>query len=171
MWEVAGPYLADYWTSIAALLGFAFAVCVKASFDFHYGFRIVKWFRWLPVRWLFQEKPASLGGSWSHVWEHDGETHREIADRHGNSDLYQLGRYVCCDHYAPGVKYEFFGVIRGGYVTGIWYDSKTNLGYSGSFHLRIVSEKNLKGSWIGHSSSSNPGEIDGNLWTWTKNAR
>ena len=162
-------FILNNWATLAAPFGFLVALAVKASFDFHCGYFVVKWFRWFPVRWLFQERIPSIGGSWSHVWLFDGDSHKNIEERHDNSDLYQLGPYVCCEHYASGVKYRFFGRIRGGYVSGLWFDEKSNLGYSGAFQLRVVTEKSLIGNWIGHSTKSNPGEINGNRWVWSRN--
>jgi hypothetical protein len=164
-------FFVNNWALIATAFGFLIAVLVKTAFDFHFGLWIVRLFYWVPVRWLFQEKIPNLHGSWSHIWHHVGSTHKDDELHHDNSALYQLGRYVCCKHYADGVLYEFFGIIRGGFISGIWFDPKSPLGYSGAFHLRIVSEKSLRGHWIGHSVHSHPSEIQGNTWIWTKNSK
>jgi hypothetical protein len=162
--------LADiYLPFILSLIGYLFAVLVKASLDLQYGILIVRLFHWVPVRSLFRDKPPNLRGSWSHIWSFNGASHSTDVSRHDNSTLYQLGPYVSCDHYADGVLYKFFGKIRGGFIAGTWYDPKDSLGYSGAFHLRIVTEEKLIGNWIGHSVHNKPGEMNGNTWIWTKN--
>lgn len=63
-------------------------------------------------------------------------------------------------------KYYIFGEMIDRKIIGHWRDIESPLGYFGSFELTIVSNKKIKGFWIGHSNE-NPNKINFHPWTFT----
>lgn len=120
--------------------------------DLRTGIWIVRLFWWLPVRWLFRDKPPFLAGRWESTWESGGSwQYKSPTDRHSHPEVKQLGRYVYATYIARGRSNSYFGRIVGGYVIGEWFDAGDPRGYFGAYQLRIVDSERLEGMWIGHS--------------------
>ena len=151
------------------LIPFFLGVILKIILDFNLAFVIVKYFHWLPVRWLFRTKPENISGDWTQLWENNvSEKYEEVAGRKSSLKLKQFGKYIYGEFRANNdEEYFVFGEIIGRNIVGKWGDKKNELGYFGSYELRIIDSKNIGGIWLGHSNSQ-PNIINHNKWTWTK---
>ena len=155
--------------TLGLFAGFLLAIFIKMLLDFHLAVGVVKYFWWIPVRSVFRRKTPDLSGSWNQLWETESPDFATVTDRHGTTTLRQFGNYCYAEHYSKGVKYSVFGRIKSGYFSGEWYDSKSELGYFGTFQLRIVTPNDMRGSWSGFSTENSPGDIKSHIWKWTKN--
>jgi hypothetical protein len=154
------------WSS--ALIGaspFLVVLVLKLLLDLRLAQVAVKYLYWVPVRNWFREKPPQLRGTWELIWASGGAASFEKdVDRHGHTKLRQLGSFVYAEFYSQSVLYAFFGQIKDGYVVGDWYDVKDPHGYFGAFQVEIVTSKELRGSWLGHSKSSRAIRSDSLSW-------
>jgi hypothetical protein len=152
-----------------SLIPFFLGIILKTILDFNLAFVIVKYFHWLPVRWLFRTKPENITGDWTQVWENNvSEKYEEAAGRKSSLKLKQFGKYVYGEFRVNNdEEYFVFGEIIGRNIVGKWGDKKNELGYFGSYELRIIDSKNISGIWLGHSNSQ-PNIINHNKWTWKK---
>lgn len=138
------------------------------------------------ARATFRDRPISISGTWEQTWELDikksTSTSEEEKKKYDNgilkspsiTKIKQLGRF-CYAEFTDNSKtkeetYIFWGKIEGQYVYGQWYnkatDRKNNLGYFGSFQLKIKSADEMSGLWIGHSE--NDSKINTGVWSWKK---
>lgn len=154
------------WWSIGAVAApFLLLLVLRLLLDMRLAQIAVKYLYWLPVRNYFREKPLQLGGTWEHIWAAGGSAgYARDTDRHGHSRLRQLGSYVYAEVYSQAILYAFFGQIQKGYVVGNWYDVHDGSGYFGVFQLEIVSAKELRGLWLGHSKQSRVIRSDSSSW-------
>jgi len=158
------------WGSVlTASAGFIVGLIVKTMLDLRLALFVVKYFWWIPIRWLFRQKPVNLSGQWEHTWESGGSpAYVDPRDRHGHPKIRQFGSYCYADFYSQGKTYCFFGKIFGDYIVGEWFDLNDHAGYFGAFQLRIVDSKELDGLWIGHSKTSVAIRADKSVWTKLK---
>ncbi|OCT24838.1 hypothetical protein [Pseudomonas putida] len=142
-------------------------ILVKALLDVRLGHKFVKYLWWLPVRWLFREKPINISGVWEQQWEGAGSNNfsRDI-DRHSYTTIRQLGRFCYAEFYSKSVEYCFFGEIKASYLVGDWYDKNDMYSYFGAFQLRIIDSKSMQGKFLGHSKSTSQVLVD--EWNWSR---
>jgi hypothetical protein len=151
-------------TGIAAPVA---VVLAKTLLDFNLARGLVKYLGVIPFRGIFRDKPPKLAGTWGHAWGSAGSTDFEApADRTHITKLRQFGRYVYGEFEAKGVTYNLLGRIQSGYLVGDWKDSKDELAYFGSFQLRILDGRTMRGKYVGHSKAK--GVVQGDDWHWTK---
>lgn len=144
------------WSAVGTgAISFVVILILKSLLDLKMALISVKYLSFLPVRNIFREKPPKLGGNWEIIWGSGGsERYSAEIDRHGHPDIKQLGSYIYFEFYSQKIKYSFFGRIQSGYTVGDWFDTSDKNGYFGVFQFEIVSSKELRGSWLGHSKSS-----------------
>jgi len=154
---------------LTPLIPFILGIILKTILDFNLAFFIVKYFNWLPVRWLFRTKPENISGEWTQIWTNNtSEKYQEEAGRKSALKLRQFGKYIYGEFRANNdEEYFIFGEIIGRNLIGRWGDKNNDLGYYGSFELRIIDLQNIAGLWLGHSNSQ-PNIINHNEWKWTK---
>lgn len=154
---------------LTPLIPFALGIILKIILDFNLAFFIVKYFHWIPVRWLFRTKPEEISGQWTQLWENDiSDKYQDCAGRKSSLTLKQIGKYIYGEFRANNdEEYFVFGEIIGRNIIGKWGDRKNSLGYYGSYELRIIDRNNIDGIWLGHSNSQ-PNIINHNKWTWTR---
>lgn len=159
--------------------------------DLDIGRSLVKYLSFLNIivsRTTFRDKPISISGAWDQSWELEINKSTSTTDdqkaKYENgilkspsvTKIRQLGRF-CYAEFTDNSEgldkqetYIFWGKIEGQYVYGQWYnkatDRKNNLGYFGSFQLRIISESEMLGLWMGHSK--NDSKINTGDWCWKK---
>jgi hypothetical protein len=154
------------WSS--TLLGaapFLAVLILKLLIDLRLAPTLVRYFHWLPLRNYFREKPPQLRGTWEHTWAAGGSVRYESAtDRHGHSELRQLGSYIYAEFYSQAKRYAFFGQIKNGHVVGDWFDVRDPAGYFGVFQLEIVNSTELRGIWLGHSKEKRTIRSDASIW-------
>ncbi len=141
-------------------------VALRAILDLRLYPYIIKLLSWIPIRGWFREKPPKLSGDWEQQWDSRSAGFQNPTDRHGNARLYQFGRYCYGEFTAKGVRYCMIGRIHNGFLFGDWQASKDELGYFGTFKLRITDSNRMIGKWLGHSKSSL--DINFDDWIWTK---
>lgn len=152
-------------TLIYAVAPFAAVFVLKLLLDLRAAHFLVKYFFWVPLRNYFREKPVSLSGEWEHLWGAGGSAgFAAPVDRHGHTMLRQLGSYCYAEFYSQGIRYAFFGQIKGGYWVGEWFDVQDQAGYYGAFHVEIVSSKQMRGLWLGHSKTNRDIRSDSTEW-------
>lgn len=157
----------DWWKVITAIISFVIGLIVKTLLDYDLAKFIVKYFSWIPVRFIFRQKPPKISGDWEQQWDFAGTVnYLNETERHSYTNIQQIGNYCYCEFYSRNEKYYFFGKITDNYINGKWGDCKDELGYYGSFQLRIVNSKYMEGKWIGHSKTTQ--NILGDKWTWNK---
>lgn len=151
------------------LIPFTIGVILKIILDLNLAYFIVKHFYWLPVRSIFRTKPENISGDWTQIWESSvSDKYQEPASRKSKLKLKQFGKYIYGEFRANNdEEYFVFGEIIGKNIIGKWGDKNNELGYFGSYELRIVDSQNIKGLWLGHSNSK-PDIINSNSWVWTK---
>lgn len=146
--------------------------------------KYLSFLNFIVARTTFRDKPISISGTWEQRWEFDiknSTTATEEQKLQYSNDLYQsksitkirqLGRFCYAEFTSNNdtETYIFWGKIEGKYVYGQWYDKKTdrknNLGYFGSFQLKIKKESEMFGLWIGHAE--NDSKINTGDWYWNK---
>ena len=153
---------------VTAIIAFVLGLIIKTLLDLDLAKFIVKWFYWLPVRFIFRDKPADLSGDWEQIWDFSAidSAFSEITERHSHTEIKQFGSYCYSEFYSGESKYFFFGVISNNYIRGKWGDIKDKFGYHGVFELEIKTSKSLEGKWIGHRKKGKG--IDGDNWIWKK---
>lgn len=154
---------------LTPLIPFALGIILKTILDFNLAFFVVKYFHWMPVRWLFRTKPEIISGQWAQLWENDiSDKYQDKAGRQSSLILKQFGKYIYGEFRANNdEEYFVFGEIIGRNLIGKWGDRKNTLGYYGSYELRIIDSNNIDGIWLGHSNSQ-PNKINHNKWTWKR---
>lgn len=162
---------------------------INCLLDLDFGRVLVKYLGFIHIivsRTTFRDKPISIAGTWEQTWELDiknsssatdeekGKFENGILKSPSITKIKQLGRF-CYAEFTDKSKnkeetYIFWGKIEGQYVYGQWYnkatDRKNNLGYFGSFQLKIKSADEMSGLWIGHSE--NDSKINTGVWSWKK---
>jgi len=151
------------------LIPFALGIILKTILDFNLAHFIVKYFHWLPVRWLFRTKPENITGQWTQQWDDDmSDKYQDKSGRRSALMLKQFGKYVYGEFRANNdEEYFVFGEIIGRNIIAKWGDRKNGLGYFGSCELRIIDSRNIEGLWLGHSNSQ-PTIINHNKWAWKR---
>ena len=140
---------------------------VKTLLDFSLSHWFVKYLSWLPVRGVFRERYPALGGRWEQIWEAPHSPNfEEVSDRHSHTEIKQFGRYIYAEFYAKDRVYCLFGVIKGMYVTGEWYDKTDRQAYFGSFQVKIFGEREMDGLYVGHSRRTST--VESGAWKWKK---
>ncbi len=151
------------------LIPFALGIILKTILDFNLAYFVVKYFYWMPVRWLFRTKPDEISGQWTQLWENDiSDKYQDMAGRQSTLTLKQFGKYIYGEFRVNNdEEYFVFGEIIGRNLIGKWGDRKNTLGYYGSYELRIIDSNNIEGIWLGHSNSK-PNIINHNKWAWKR---
>jgi hypothetical protein len=144
----------------------AVAAILRIILDLRIAAWLIKIFSHIPVRSLFRDAPPDVSGNWDQNWDTDSTNFSEPTDRHSNARIYQFGRYCFAEFTAKKLRYCLFGRIRDGFIFGEWYPKSDKIGYFGAFKLRIVSDRELKGIWLGHSQATVA--INHGDWTWSK---
>lgn len=156
--------------SFIPLIPFILGILFKTMLDMNLAIKLVKYFYWVPVRFLFRTKPFIVSGKWTQLWENDVSKNYVSDDiRQSEMVLKQFGKYCYAEYRINNDElYYIFGEIIGNNIVGKWRDKKNELGYYGAFELRILNSKEIKGRWIGHSNK-NPEKINTGEWNWKKN--
>lgn len=141
------------------------ALILKSLLDFKLAPFLVHWFSWIPVRNIFRAKPIKLAGAWKENWSSESANFK-ASERQSYPIIYQMGSYCYAEFIAKKVTYSVFGVIKGNYLCGDWYDKKDPHGYFGTFQLQIIDSFTMEGIWIGHSTRRAVVQADG--WVWKK---
>lgn len=151
------------------LIPFFIGILLKTLLDFNLAFYLVKYLSWIPIRWLFRTKPPVIKGKWVQIWDNDiSDKYSDLAGRKSNLEIKQLGKYIYGEFRANNnEEYFVFGEILGLNIIGKWGDKNNDLGYFGAFEMRIIDSENIKGLWLGHSTSQ-PDKINSNNWNWCK---
>lgn len=151
------------------LIPFALGIILKTILDFNLGYFIVKYFHKIPVRWLFRMKTLDISGEWIQLWENNLDNkYTDKAGRQSSLTLKQFGKYIYGEFRVNNdEEYFVFGEIIGKNIIGKWGERKNELGFFGSYELRIIDSKNIDGIWLGHSNSQ-PNIINHNKWSWTR---
>ena len=154
---------------LVPLIPFVLGIILKTILDFNLAYIVVKRCHWLPVRWLFRTKPEIISGKWTQLWENEvSDKYQDRAGRQSTLTLKQFGKYIYGEFRANNdEEYFVFGEIIGKNIIGKWGDRKNELGYYGSYELRIIDINNIDGIWLGHSNSQ-PNIINHNKWTWKR---
>lgn len=118
-------------------------------------------------RTTFRDRPIQISGKWTQIWSEISETRY---DSKSETKIKQFGRYCYSEFKSETRTYIFFGKLEGQYLYGKWFDKesdrKNNIGYFGSFQLKINEEGQMDGLWIGHSASIS--KIKSGPWLWKK---
>ena len=151
------------------LIPFALGILFKTMLDLNLAIKLVKYFHWIPVRFLFRTKPFKISGKWIQLWENNvSEDYNSDDIRQSELDLKQFGKYCYAEYRIKNDElYFIYGEIRGNNIVGKWSDRINDLGYYGAFELRILDQNNIKGRWIGHSNK-NPDKINTGEWIWKR---
>lgn len=154
---------------LTPLIPFGLGILLKVILDFNLAIFIVKYLYWIPVRSIYRTKPIDISGEWTQIWENDqSEKYKSEEGRKSRLIIKQFGKYIYGQFRANNdEEYFVFGEVIGKSVIGKWGDKTTELGYYGSYELRIVDSKNVEGVWLGHSNSL-PNKINSNKWSWKK---
>lgn len=108
----------------------------------------------------------SLTGKWAERWNVTSKTFK--ANNASNAEIMQIGERLYGTSKANGRVYLLEGQIEHGDIfSGRWFDQQKGATYCGMFQLRIRGDaQEMKGQWIGFSSSS--GEIKSGTWLWRR---
>lgn len=151
------------------LIPFGLGILFKTLLDFNMAWFIVKYFHWMPVRWMFRTKPNKVSGMWKQLWSNStSTTYIQETGRDSRLELKQFGKYLYGEYRVRNdEEYRLFGEIIGVNIVGKWADKNNELGYYGAFEMRIIDSNKIKGRWLGHSNSQ-PGVINSDLWEWNR---
>ena len=151
------------------LLPFVLGIVFKTMLDLNLALKLVKYFHWLPVRFLFRTKPFQISGKWIQLWDNDvSDNYTSEETRKSDLQIKQFGKYCYAEYRIKNDElYYIFGEIIGNNIVGKWGNKKTDLGYFGAFELRILDTEEIKGRWMGHSNKS-PAKINTGEWNWQK---
>jgi hypothetical protein len=154
---------------LTPLIPFALGIILKTILDFNLAIFVVKYFYWIPVRWLFRTKPVEIHGEWKQKWDFNiSEKYQDKSGRQSSLTLNQFGKYIYGEFRANNdEEYFVFGEIIGRTIIGKWGDKKNPLGYYGAYELRIIDMNKIDGIWLGHSNPQ-PHIINHNKWTWER---
>jgi hypothetical protein len=138
---------------LTPLIPFALGIILKTILDFNLAYFIIKYLHWLPVRWLFRAKPDNISGQWTQLWDNEvSDKYQDKVGRQSTLTLKQFGKYIYGEFRANNdEEYYVFGEIIGRNIIGKWGDRKNELGYYGSYELKIVDINNIDGIWLGES--------------------
>lgn len=152
------------------LIPFLLGILFKTLLDMNLAVKLVKYFHWMPVRFLFRTKPFVVKGKWTQLWENKVTENYATEDiRQSEMEIKQFGKYCYAEYRIKNDElYYIFGEIKGNNIVGKWGDRNNELGYFGAFELRILDSKTIKGRWIGHSNNS-PERINTGEWKWKRN--
>lgn len=151
------------------IVPFVLGILFKTMLDFNLAIVMVKYFHWIPVRFLFRTKPFNISGIWIQTWQ-NAESTSYITDAVRTSELRikQFGKYCYAEYRIKNDElYYIFGEIKGNNIVGKWGDKKYELGYFGVFELRISNPTKIIGRWMGHSNKK-PNQINSGEWKWAK---
>ena len=152
---------------LTGTIGLAIGVFLKTLLDFNIAIYIIRWFHWLPVRWLFRTSPNVVSGLWEQIWNFEStSSFPKDIDRHSNVTIRQLGVFCYGEFHSKGKTYCIYAQTRENFIYGSWFDKKDKLGYFGTFELRVIDSNNMEGKWIGHSKTKQ--DIFGDTWIWKK---
>jgi hypothetical protein len=150
-----------------ALLAPVLVLVVKTMLEFSLAHKLVQWFWWMPVRGIFRTKYQNITGEWQQVWGSAGSVqYEDQLKRHSYATIRQFGKFCSAEFKSDNTTYRMFGKIQGSFIIGEWYDIESDLGYFGTFQLKILSNSSIKGKYIGHSQ--NTGTIGFDDWIWTR---
>ena len=151
------------------LIPFILGIIFKTLLDLNLALKLVKYFHWIPVRFLFRTRPFKISGKWTQLWENNSsENYVSDETRKSELQLKQFGKYCYAEYRIKNDElYYIFGEIRGNNIVGKWGDKKTELGYFGAFELRILDTEKIEGRWMGHSNKR-PENINTGEWNWTR---
>ncbi|WP_321321630.1 hypothetical protein [Labilibaculum sp.] len=155
---------------LTPLIPFVLGIIFKTMLDLNLALKLVKYFHWIPVRFLFRTKPFKVSGKWIQLWDNTvSENYVSEETRQSELHLKQFGKYCYAEYRIKNDElYFIFGEIRGNNIIGKWGDKTNELGYYGAFELRILDSKEIKGRWMGHSNKS-PEKINTGEWNWKRN--
>jgi len=152
---------------ISGAITFVIIFAIKQLLDLKLAHWWIKYFYWVSLRNYLREKPHNISGKWEEQWYLLGANNFEDpVKRHSHPIIKQLGQYCYAEFISDGITYGVFGTIMNDYLIGEWFDISDRIGYFGSFHLKIDSNKSMKGKWLGHSKSFH-GIREGD-WIWKK---
>lgn len=138
--------------------------------DLELSLWLIKYFHFLNFfisRTTFRDRPIQISGKWDQTWS---EISSQRYDSKSETIIKQFGRYCYSEFKSETRTYIFFGKLEGQYLYGKWFDKdsdrKNNIGYFGSFQLKINDGSQMDGLWIGHSASVS--KIKSGPWVWEK---
>lgn len=151
------------------LIPFGLGILFKTMLDFNVAWWIVKYFHWVPIRWMFRTKPHKISGTWKQLWNNATSVkYTQETGRVSNLKLKQFGKYLYGEYRVRNdEEYRLFGEIIGANIVGKWSDKRNELGYYGAFEMRIIDANKINGRWLGHSNSQ-PGLINSDSWEWSR---
>lgn len=153
---------------IFPLIPFALGIILKTLLDFNLAITLVKYLHKIPVRTIFRINVPDISGDWNQVWDNKTSlTFIVENDRKSTITIKQFGKFFYCEFTSLDVRYYVFGEVINRHLVGKWADKKGYLGYYGAFELSIIDDKNIKGTWLGHSNKD-PNTINANAWTWSR---
>lgn len=144
-----------------------FGLAIRFLLDMNLWPGLIKSLSWVPVRAIFRTNPPDLRGDWDVYWDANSDNFKSPFDRHKTARMYQLGGFCYASYAARDRRYCMIGKIEGSYLTGVWHDIQDVNGYRGSFQLRIVNQGQLRGRWLGFSTTKL--EINSSSYEWNKN--
>lgn len=157
----------DWPSLILGATPLTFGLALRFLLDMHLWPCLIKNLSWAPVRGIFRTNSANLRGEWNVYWESKSEKFSSDIQRKKTAKIYQLDGYYYTTYAAGGQRYCMTGKIEGLYLTGVWHNLRDANGYRGSFQLRIVSQRELRGRWLGFSATSM--DINTGSYVWIKN--
>jgi hypothetical protein len=157
----------DWNAALSGAITFLIVFTIKQLLDLKLAHWWIKYFHWIPLRNYFRAKPHNISGKWEEQWHLLGtKSFEDPTKRHSHPIIKQMGHYCYAEFIADGITYGVFGTIMNDYLIGEWFDINDRIGYFGTFHLKIESNKSMTGKWLGHSKSFH-GIREGD-WIWKK---
>lgn len=131
---------------LTPLIPFVLGVILKVILDFNLAKGIVKYFHWLPVRWLFRTKPEKISGQWNQLWEYDkSEQYQAQAGRQSALTIRQFGKYIYGEFRVNNdEEYYVYGEIIGRNIIGKWATEKMNLVTLVHLNIELLMQIKLK---------------------------
>lgn len=154
---------------LSVIVPFGLGIILKALLDLNLGCFVVKYFYWIPIRWLFRTKPIVISGIWNQYWENtNSERYKEKIGRNSTLVIKQFGKYIYGEFRTNNDEnYFLFCEVKERNIIGKWGDKKSDFGYYGACQLRIINAVEIEGLWFGHSHNQ-PNIINSDKWIWKK---
>lgn len=151
------------------LIPFALGIILKTLLDFNLALFVVKYFHKIPMRPIFRMKVYDISGKWKQMWDYDNpKKYASEEARKSSVTIKQFGKYCYGEFRASNdEEYYMFGEVIGRNIIGKWADRTNELGYFGSFELRIINNVKMEGIWLGHSNET-PEKINAYKWEWAR---
>lgn len=161
-------YISDI-NNYLKLIPLLLVLFIKTRLDLNLGKFWIKWFYWTSLRGLFRIKAHKFSGIYKQRWDiENNPRYEKPEDRQSLITIKQFSNYCYGEFTAKGgkEKYYLFGEVIDRKIIGHWRDIESPLGYFGSFELMLISNKKIKGHWIGHSNER-PNDINFHTWNFT----